>query len=164
MSDELLLYLAFLLVLLLFVLVFDIARRVLWGVVFRRCGEPMWKAWVPGVDMWTIFTCARMPGWLGLVVFLVSLFGVSLALLVQFLELDPAIGLFLMLFALPIIIALTIVAYVAMYRITKRLGHDGAYIVLALLLGELVWLILVVTMKPETASAPSAAQLDKPVV
>ena len=40
------------------------------GAVFTKAGEPVWKAWVPVVNTWTLYELGGKPGFWALLAFL----------------------------------------------------------------------------------------------
>ena len=81
------------------------------GLVFKKAGEPTWKAWVPIYNSWTL------------------------------LELGGQKGIWAVLAIIPVVnIVSAVFMYIAMYYVGKKLGKSDAFVVLAIFL-PLVWLI-----------------------
>lgn len=104
-----------LLSLILFALVFTVAfyavSAILLSRIFNKAGVPGWKAWVPVYNGWIM------------------------------LELGGQQGFWAVLALVPIVnIVAAVFMYIAMYNIGLRLGKEGAFVLLAIIL-PLVWFI-----------------------
>lgn len=81
------------------------------GMIFKKAGQPMWKAWVPIYNSWTL------------------------------LQLGGQNGIWAVLALIPIVnIVSAIFMYIAMYYIGKNLGKSGTFVLWAIFL-PIVWLI-----------------------
>lgn len=81
------------------------------GMIFKKAGEPMWKAWVPIYNSWTL------------------------------LQLGGQNGIWAVLALIPFVnIVAAVFMYIAMYYVGKNLGKSGTFVLLAIFL-PIVWLI-----------------------
>lgn len=88
-----------------------ILQAIFMGLVFKKAGQPMWKAWVPIYNSWTL------------------------------LQLGGQNGIWAVLALIPIVnIVSAVFMYIAMYYIGKNLGKSDAFVLFAIFL-PLVWLI-----------------------
>lgn len=83
----------------------------LMGRIFKKAGQPAWKAWVPIYNNWILFEIGGQQG-----------FWAVLALI-------PVVNIVSLIFM-----------YIAMYHVGLKLGKEGAFVLLAIFL-PLVWLI-----------------------
>jgi len=92
-------------------LVAYILQAIFMGLVFKKAGQPMWKAWVPVYNSWTL------------------------------LQLGGQNGIWAVLAFIPIVnIVSAVFMYISMYYIGKNLGKSDAFVLFAIFL-PLVWLI-----------------------
>lgn len=99
------------------------------GMIFKKAGEPAWKAWVPIYNAWTL------------------------------LKLGGQNGIWAVLALIPVVnIVSAIFMYIAMYYVGKKLGKPDAFVLLAIFL-PVVWLIWLAvdssTWKDAKPSRPS---------
>lgn len=88
-----------------------IISAIFLGMIFKKAGEPAWKAWVPIYNSWTL------------------------------LRLGGQNGIWAVLALIPVVnIVSAIFMYIAMYHIGKKLGKSDAFVLLAIFL-PLVWMI-----------------------
>jgi hypothetical protein len=142
-DTELLFALVFLGFMVMIFVIMEVVRRFLWMIIFKRLGEKPWKAWVPVVDLWTVFRLGGFPGYLSIPVWVILVIYVYFAI-TNFDQNSP-IAIILLLLLLPIIV----VSLMACYRITKKMGLHGAYF-LIYLAGEIAWLAVLVLVTMDT--------------
>lgn len=103
------------LMMVMFSLVFSLGGYVIgaWLLsrIFKKAGQPVWKAWVPVYNSWTMLELGDQPGWMVILGFI------------------PVVN----------IVALVYV-YIAMYKIGLHLGKPGAFVLFAIFL-PIVWII-----------------------
>jgi hypothetical protein len=102
------------------------------GRIFKKAGQPAWIAWVPFYNDWKL------------------------------LELGGQQGFWAVLAIVPIVNYVSLVfKYIAMYHVGKKLGKEGAFVLLAIFL-PIVWLIWLGVDKSKWndkgSSAPSLAK------
>lgn len=81
------------------------------GMIFKKAGEPAWKAWVPIYNTWTLLQLGGQNG-----------FWAVIALI-------PVVN-----------IISAVFMYIAMYNIGKKLGKPDLFVLLAIFL-PIVWMI-----------------------
>lgn len=102
-----------------------IVTSIIMGFMFKKAGEPMWKAWVPVYNMWVLYELAGYKGWVYLLVVLsVSLLGWI-----------PVIG---------FIVALAAIAITVMVALNlqRAYGKETVWIILYIFL-PLVWMAVI---------------------
>lgn len=102
-----------------------IITSIIMGFMFKKAGEPMWKAWVPVYNMWVLYELAGYKGWVYLLVVLsVSLLGWI-----------PVIG---------FIVALAAIAITVMVALNlqRAYGKETVWIILYIFL-PLVWMAVI---------------------
>jgi len=88
-----------------------IITAIFLGMIFKKAGEPVWKAWVPIYNSWTL------------------------------LKLGGQNGIWAVLALIPIVnIVSAIFMYIAMYHIGKKLGKSDAFVLVAIFL-PIIWMI-----------------------
>lgn len=113
----------------IFTAIFYVIYAIFLGKIFKKAGVQSWVAWVPFYNSWKL------------------------------LEIGGQQGFWAVLAIIPIVnIVSTIFMYIAMYHIGKKLGKDGAFVLLAIFL-PIVWLIWLAidksTWNDKASSAPS---------
>ena len=99
------------LVLFVAVLVSYVIYSFLLGRVFKKAGVPQWAAWVPIYNIWQLLIIGNQKGFW------------ALLSLVPFLN-----------------IVSTVFLYIAMYHVSKKLGKDDWFVILAIFL-PIIWLL-----------------------
>lgn len=88
-----------------------VVTAIFLGMIFKKAGEPAWKAWVPIYNTWTL------------------------------LQLGGQNGIWAVLALIPVVnIVAAVFMYIAMYHVGKNLGKPDAFVLLAIFL-PIVWLI-----------------------
>lgn len=136
-------FIFFLLFIFVIVAALEIVRRFFWGMIFARLGERRWKAWVPGVELWTLFKLGGFPGYASLPIWFI--FG--LLITAAFNEQRQFIYIAI---AYLLLIPMIVLSLMAVYRIGKRLGFEWWIFLIYLFGGELVWLIIAGLVKPSS--------------
>ena len=116
---------------LLFFIVGYVVLAIFLGKIFKKAGVKPWVAWVPVYNSWKLLEIGGQQGFWAVLSFI------------------PIIN-----------IVAAVYTYIAMYHIGKKLGKDGAFVVLAIFL-PLVWLIWLAvdksTWNDQASTAPSLA-------
>ncbi|MBL8158843.1 hypothetical protein JNJ66_00085 [Candidatus Saccharibacteria bacterium] len=124
----------------IFLLAMEILRRWLWSRVFRQLGERAWKAWVPVVDLCTVFKLGYMSPYLG-----VATYAAIAALLLAGILGYDGLGLVMALFF--VVLGLAICSLIAIFRIGKRAGLPWAIFLVYFFAGEIIWLLALVVAR-----------------
>ena len=118
------------LVFILFTIAIYIVTALCLMRIFKKAGVKPWIAWVPVYNSWKLLEIGGQPGFWSVLAFI------------------PIVN-----------IVSSVYLYIAMYNIGLKLGKDGVYVVIAIFITP-VWFILLALDKSvwnDTAGAPSLA-------
>ena len=108
-----------------------VVSAIFLGKIFKKAGVKSWAAWVPVYNSWKLLEIGGQQGFWSVLAFI------------------PVVN-----------IVAAVFTYVSMYHVGKKLGKDGAFVVLGIFL-PLVWLIWLAvdksTWNDQASTAPSLA-------
>lgn len=114
-------------VLLPIIIISYVVQAIFLGMIFKKAGEPAWKAWVPFLNTWKMLEIGGQKGWISLLLFV------------------------------PIVQLVAIVFYyIAAYRIGLSLQKEGWFVLLAIFV-PFVWLIWLAVDKSTWQGAKAAS-------
>ena len=111
-----------------FALVYVITALLL-GLIFKKFGEPAWKAWVPVYNNWVMLELGDQAGWWSILMFI------------------PIVN-----------IVAVVFTYIAYYKIGLKLGKPGAFVLWAIFL-PIVWVIWLAVDKSRPVADGDANQI-----
>lgn len=117
----------FILFALLILAVIYVVTAIFLGMIFKKAGVKPWVAWVPFYNTWKLLEIGGQQGFWAVLAIIPIVRYVSLVL-----------------------------TYIAMYHIGKKLGKDGAFVLLAIFL-PIVWLIWLAVDKSKWSDKASSA-------
>lgn len=102
-----------------------IVTSIIMGFMFKKAGEPMWKAWVPVYNMWVLYELAGYKGWVYLLVVLSA----------TLLGWIPVVGFVVALAAIAVTIMVAL-------NLQRAYGKETVWIILYIFL-PLVWMAVI---------------------
>ena len=106
---------------------------ILLGRIFKKAGQPQWKAWVPVYNQWTLLQLGGKPGWWALVMLIPIVQIVGIVML-----------------------------YISMYNIGLKLQKSGVFVLWAIFF-PLVWYVWLAVDKSVWDDKAGDRRLDTPV-
>ena len=132
-AGDTVLLLVFTILWLAFVVVMYAIVSILLGRIFKKAGQPQWKAWVPVYNQWTLLQLGGKPGWWALVMLIPIVQIVGIVML-----------------------------YISMYNIGLKLQKSGAFVLWAIFF-PLVWYVWLAVDKSVWDDKAGDRRLDTPV-
>lgn len=132
-AGDTVLLLVFTILWLAFVVVMYAIVSILLGRIFKKAGQPQWKAWVPVYNQWTMLQLGGKPGWWALVMLIPIVQIVGIVML-----------------------------YISMYNIGLKLQKSGVFVLWAIFF-PLVWYVWLAVDKSVWDDKAGDRRLDTPV-
>lgn len=116
----------------IFIVAMYVVMSIFLGKIFKKAGVPAWIAWVPVYNTWKLLQLGGQQGFWAILAFIPFVNIVSLVFM-----------------------------YIAMYNIGLKLGKDGAFVILAILLSP-VWIIWLGVDDSKWDDSKGAKRTDSP--